>query len=182
VKSEGPHRNDEDDTIARRRSVADVSEQLRACVRRLDAARGAALLASAVSAEARDLGDDTALRAAEDHLRAFAASAVDLSTALAPLIDDKDEDLRSSRRFSSNAVVHERRPQKERDLEPAESGFKHTFADHLRRRSATPERHRRRDPRPPSRSSSFADGPVRAWREEDPVASFGGGGPVRVWR
>jgi len=51
-------------------------------LRRLDAARGAALFASAVAADARDATDDPdarkALQAAEDQLRAFADTAVDL--------------------------------------------------------------------------------------------------------
>lgn len=97
--------------------------QIQTLLRRLDAARGAALLASAVSADARDLNDVNALRQAEDHLRAFAASCVDLTDAL-------------------NIFVSADSTSPSRQAEPPSSEvsapFKATFADHLRRRAATP--------------------------------------------
>ena len=66
-----------------------VGERTRRVLRHLDAARGAALLAAAVAADAT--ADETldgrmpraALGAAEDHLRTFAASAVDFAAVLA---------------------------------------------------------------------------------------------------
>lgn len=111
------------------KSNALVGDRMRTCLRRLDAARGAALLAAALAADARQAPE--ALAAAEEHLRAFAACAVDfaacLATALGVVLPEDDPAptqgaAASSRNQCSGPSI-------------ASHGFRDALGDHLRARA-----------------------------------------------
>lgn len=111
------------------KSNAMVGDRMRTCLRRLDAARGAALLAAALAADARQAPE--ALAAAEEHLRAFAACAVDfaacLATALGVVLPEDDSPP------TSGAAASPRHQCDGPSI--ASHGFRDALGDHLRTRA-----------------------------------------------
>lgn len=91
-------------------------DRMEACLRRLDAARGAALLAAALAADARQAPD--AMAAAEEHLRAFAACAVDFATSLATALATLPDDIELCCK-----------------RDESQDSFRDAFADHLKSRA-----------------------------------------------
>ncbi|KAJ8605194.1 hypothetical protein CTAYLR_000416 [Chrysophaeum taylorii] len=140
-----------------------VKDRMDSCLRRLDAARGAALLAAALAADAQQAPE--AFAAAEEHLRAFAACAVDFATSLAtamassgakstPTLDDDhhhyhDEPPPPSRYEDPppprDDVHHRTRRRHQytnnnyhRTAVSEQHSFRNAFANHLRTRSGRP--------------------------------------------